>query len=83
MEAQERGGFQDDGGTDQPARAHQDRTYAGDHTVSEAEIGGTSPGAIENQQLLLEEDGLGHHGPHAARTGEPGDPRQHMEKQDG
>jgi hypothetical protein len=28
MEAQERGGFQDDGGTDQPARAHEQRAHA-------------------------------------------------------
>ena len=56
MEAQERGGFQDDGGTDQPARAHEERARTGDHAISEAEVGGTSPGAIENQQLLFESD---------------------------
>jgi hypothetical protein len=82
MEAQERGGFQDDGGTDQPARAHEQRTHAGDHPISETEVGGTPPGAIEHQQLLLDEDGLGHHGPRPARTGEPGECRQKMQKQD-
>jgi hypothetical protein len=81
MEAQERGGFQDDGGTDQPARAHEQRAHGGDHPISEAEVGGSSPGAIENQQLLLDEYGFGHHGPHAARTGEPGDRRQEVENQ--
>jgi hypothetical protein len=83
MEAQERGGFQNDGGPDQPARAHQQRAYAGDHAITEAEVGGTSPGAIENQQLLLDEDGLGHHGTRTPGTGEPDDSRQQMEKQDG
>ena len=39
MEAQERGGFQDDGGTDQPARAHEQRAHAGDEAISEAEVG--------------------------------------------
>jgi hypothetical protein len=37
--------------------------------ISEAEVGGTSPGGFENQQLLLDEYGFRHHGPHAARTG--------------
>ena len=76
-------GFRTIGDTDQPARAHEQRTHAGDHAISEAEVGGTSPGAIENQQLLLDEHGFGHHGTRAAGTGEPGDGRQQMEKQDG
>ena len=83
MEAQERGGFQDDRGTDQPARAHEERARTGDHAISEAEVGGTSPGAIENQQLLFDEYGLGHQGTRAARPRESGDRRQQMEKQDG
>jgi hypothetical protein len=32
-----------------------------------------------NQQLLLDEYGLGHHGKRGARTGEPGDSRQEVE----
>jgi hypothetical protein len=82
MEAQERGGFEDDGGTDQPARADEQRAHAGDHAISEVEVGGTSAGAIENQQLVFDQDGLGHHRTRAARTREPGDGRQRMEKQD-
>ena len=81
MEAQQRGGFHDNGGTDQSSRAHEQRTHAGNHAISEAEAGGTAPGAIENQQLLLDEYGLSHYGPHAARTGEPGDCRQEVENQ--
>src|ERR1700694_5401231 len=52
--------------------------HAGDHPISETEVGGTPPGAIEHQQLLLDEDGLGHHCPRPARTGEPGECRQKM-----
>jgi hypothetical protein len=33
--------------------------------------------------LVLDENGLGHHGSGAAGSGEPGDRRQQMEKQDG
>jgi hypothetical protein len=50
--------------------------------ISEAEVGGPFAGAIENQLLLLDENGLSHHGPSAAGSDEPGDRRQQMEKQD-
>jgi hypothetical protein len=72
MDPQERCGFQDDGDTDQPPLAHEQRTRAGDHPISEAEVRRTSPGAIEDQELLLDEYGLSHDGTRAARPGEPG-----------
>ena len=81
MQSQERGGSEDDGGANQPARAHDHRAHAGHGAISEAKVGGTSAGAIENQQLVLDQDGLGHHRTRAARTGEPGDGRQEMEKE--
>ena len=82
MEAHQRGGFEDDGGTDQPARTDDPRAHPGDHAISEAEVGGTSARAIQNQQLVLDEDGLSHDCTRAARTGEPGDGRQEVEQQD-
>ena len=39
MKAQERGGFQNDRGTDQPVRAHEERAHAGNEAISDAEIG--------------------------------------------
>jgi hypothetical protein len=56
---------------------------SGDDAISEAEVGGTFPGPIEDQQLLLDEQGLRHYGARAAGTGEPDDRRQQMEKQNG
>jgi hypothetical protein len=56
MEPQESGRFQDDRGTGQPARAHEERTHAGDDAISAAEIGCTFPGTIQDQQLLLDEE---------------------------
>ena len=56
---------------------------AGAHPISEAEVGGTSRGVIENRQLLLGEYGLGHYSTRLARTGEPGDGRQEVGNQDG
>jgi len=83
MEAQERGGFQNDRGTDQSARAHEERTHAGDHAINEEEMGCTAPGTIEDEQLLLDEHRFGDHGTRTAGTGESGNRRQQMEKQDG
>ena len=64
-------------------RAHEGRTPTGNDAISKAEVRGTFPGPIEDQQLLLDEQGLGHYRARAAGTGEPGDGRQEMEKQHG
>ncbi len=83
MKGQQRRRFEDDRRTDQPARAHEDRTQAGDHAIRGTEIGRSFSRTIEDQQLVLDEHGFGHHGTGAAGTGEPGDGRQQMQKQDG
>ena len=76
MKAQQRCGFEDDRGTNPPARAHDERTQAGDHAISEAEIGTPLPGTIEDQQLVLDEYGFGDDGTRAAWTGQSGNRRQ-------
>jgi hypothetical protein len=83
MKAQQRGRFEDDRGTNQPARAHDERTQAGDHPISEAEIGRPFPGPIEDQQLVLDEYGFGHHGTHTTGTHQSGDRCQQMQKKNG
>ena len=83
MQSQHRGRFEDNRGTDQPARAHKDRTQTGDHAIGGTQIGRPFSRTIEDQQLVLDEHGFGHHGTGAAWTGEPGDGRQQMQKQDG
>jgi hypothetical protein len=74
---------QADRDTDQPARAHEQRTEAGDYAIAEKEARRTLPGAIEDQQLLLDEYGFGPHSTHAAGPGEPSDGRQHVHQKDG
>src|SRR5712691_2006665 len=61
---------------------HEEHTHAGDHSIGGAEVGRTFPGAIEDEQLLLDEHGFSRDSTHAAGTGESGDGRQQMEKQD-
>src|SRR4051812_34246001 len=70
-------------GADKTARPHEQRADAGDDPVSQAEVGGTSPGAIEDQELMLDEYGLSHHGRCAARPDEPDEDRHEVQKQDG
>ena len=83
MKAQQRRRLEDDRGTDQPARAHEERTQAGDNPIGGAEIGRPFSRTIEDQQLVLDEHRFGHDGTHAAGPGEPGECRQQMLKQDG
>ncbi len=83
MKTQERRGFEDDRGTDHPARSHEKRTKARDHAIRHGELGGPFSGTIEDQQLVFDEYGFGHHGAHAARTRQSGDGRQQMENKDG
>ena len=78
MKAQQRGGFEDDRGADHPAGSHEKATEAGDHAIRPAEIGGPFSGTIEDQQLVLDEDGFGHHRTLAAGPGQAGDGRQQM-----
>jgi hypothetical protein len=82
MKAQERGGLQDNCGTDQPALAHEECTHANDDGIREAEIRCPLPGPIEDQQLL-EEHGFGDHRTGAAGTGKSGDYREQVENEDG
>jgi hypothetical protein len=83
MKAQQRGRLEDDRGADQPARAHEGGTQAGDHAIRGTEIGRPFSRTIEDQQLVLDKHGFGHHGTGAAGPGEPGDGCQQMQKQDG
>jgi hypothetical protein len=83
MKAKERGGLQDDPGTDQPARAHDERTEPGDRAIRETEIGPPFSRPIQDQELVLDEHRFDYDGTGAAGTGEPGDRRHQMQKQDG
>ena len=67
--------LQNDGRTDQPGRTHhQERHPAGNDVRS---TGGwvkrSLARAIEDQQLMFDEDGLGNYGTDAAGTEQPGD----------
>jgi hypothetical protein len=56
---------------------------ARDDTIVNPETGRTRPGAIEDQQLLLEKQRFGHDAGYAACTGEAGDGRHEVKNEDG
>jgi hypothetical protein len=80
MQVQQRGGFEDDRGTSQPARPDEDRTQAGDHAIGGTKIGRPFSRPIEDQQLVFGEHGFGHHRTGAAGTSESGNGHQQMQK---
>jgi hypothetical protein len=83
MKAQERRGLQDNRGTDQPARAHEERTDASDNTIGKTEIRRPFSRPIEDDQLLLEQHRFGDHRTGAAGTGKSGNCREQVENKDG
>ena len=83
MQVQQRRRFEDNRETDQPARADEERTQTGDHAIRGTEIGRPFSRPIQDQQLVLDEHGFGHHSAGAAGPGEPGNGHQQIQKQDG
>jgi hypothetical protein len=64
------------------AITHQQSAPTGDDAIREAEIGRPVTGAIEDQQLMFNEEGLGNYGTDAARTRKSGDGRDEMDEKD-
>ena len=82
VKAQEGGGLQNDGRTDQSGRLYKQRAAAGDEAIRETEIGRALAGAIEDQELMWDEEGLGNYGTDAARPRQSGDGREEMDEKD-
>jgi hypothetical protein len=80
MEAQEIRRFQNDGRTDQPGRPYKQSAPTDDEAIREAEIGSALARAIEDQQLMFDEDGLHDYGADAAATCKSGDGRDEMDE---
>ncbi|HEY6290094.1 MAG TPA: hypothetical protein VI455_00830 [Terriglobia bacterium] len=74
--------FQNDGRTDQPGAPQEQSTPTGDEAIREAEIGSAAAGAIEDQQLMLDEERLGNYGTDAARTRQSGEGGDEMDEKD-
>jgi len=82
VEAQESRSFQNDGRTDQAGRPHPQSAPTGDEAVRKAEMGSALARAIEDQELMFEEHGLGYYGAEAAATCKTGGGREEMDEKD-
>jgi len=67
MEMQQGGRLQNDGGTKDACRAHEQRAQTGDDPIRGTKVGRPLAPAIEDQQLMAHQHGLGDNGTEAAR----------------
>jgi hypothetical protein len=74
--------LQNDGRTDQPGRLHQQSAPTGDDAIRQAEIWRALTRAIEDQQLMFDEDRFGNDGTDAARTRKSDEGREEMDEKD-
>jgi hypothetical protein len=82
VKAQEGRRFQNDGGTDEPGRPQEQSAPTGDDAIREAEIGSALARAIEDQQLMFDEEGLSKYGTDAPRTGKSDEGCDEMDEKD-
>jgi hypothetical protein len=64
---QQSGGFQNNSGTENVRRAHEQGAQAGDDPIRGTQVGRTLAPAIEDQQLMPHQHRLSDHGTESAR----------------
>jgi hypothetical protein len=74
--------LQNDGRTEQPGRPHKESAPTGDDAIGKAEIRSALARAMEDQQLMFNQDGLGNYGTEAARPRQSGDSRVEVDEKD-
>jgi len=80
VEVQQSRGSQYDCRTAQTGRPQEQGAQSCDETIGCLEIRGSLPGSIQDQELLLDENGLGDHGTEAARAKKPADRNDDMKE---
>ena len=80
VKAQQCRGLQYDCRTEQTSWTHQERHPAGEEAVRRAEIGGSLPGAIQEQELVFEEKRLSNDGTDTARSEQAGQGSDQVEE---
>src|ERR1035437_940351 len=81
MKAQQGSGLEDDGRADQPTRAQEPGTKPEEEAVGGAKIGRSAAGALQDQELLLQEDILSENGSGSGISQEKGQSSQQMHQQ--
>jgi hypothetical protein len=79
---QQSGSLQNDGGTKDTCRAHEQRAQAGDDPIRGTQVGRTFAPAIEDEQLMPDQHGFGDNGTESARRRQPGQGDDQMNEYD-
>jgi hypothetical protein len=82
VKMQESRRLQHDGRTNQAGGPHKQSAPTGDEPIREAKIGSALVGAMEDEQLMFDEDGLGNYGTDAAPRRQSGDGGDEVDKKD-
>ena len=82
VEMQQSGRLHNDGGTKDTRRAHEQGAQAGDDPIRGTQVGRTLAPAIEDEELMLEQHGLGDNGTESTRPRESGQGDDQMNKYD-
>jgi hypothetical protein len=79
---QQSGRLQNDGGTKETCRAHEQRTQAGDDPIRGTQVGRTLAPAIEDVQLMPDKHGFGDDGTESTRPRQSGQGDDQMNEYD-
>jgi hypothetical protein len=82
VEMQQSGRLQNDGGTKDTCRAHEQGTQAGDDPIRGTQIGRTIAPAIEDEQLMPDQHGFGDNGAESTRPHQSSQGYDHMNEYD-
>ena len=74
--------LQNDGGTNDPRRADEQGTQAGDDPIRGTQVGHTLAPAIEDEQLMADQHGFGDNGTESTRPRQSGQGDNQMKEYD-
>ena len=81
MEAEQSGGFEEHRRAEKTTRTEKASPEPEEKTVERTEVGGSSVGPLQEQELMFEEQVLGEQGPSAATPEELGRPKKQVQEQ--
>ena len=81
MKIQQRGRLERDSDPVKPFRRHPKQTESSDQAIQDPEIRRTPPRAIENQQLMFDQNGFRDHGAQPAWLNDTQDRGHNMDKE--
>ena len=81
MEAEQGGGFEDHRSAEKTTRLEKEGAEPKEQPIGWVEVGGSSAGALQDQELVFKEQVLGEESPRSVGFEEPGRPQEQVQKQ--